>query len=197
MATHRFETMLSCSTATPGRGQNVGNNDVAQVTAEMPATTIPSERRREVRRAYRKVCSYEVLEAIGEESVVIRQGEVFALNRSREGILILMGQAPAGGIAWQSVPDWVSSDIWSPGSICGSTDCGMKLPVAAYSAEVATSATKAGSCGVSCGILRSHYPPSPRLRRVLSAFIPVAAYSAEVTTSATKAGSYGVLGAGE
>jgi hypothetical protein len=29
----------------------------------------------------------------------------------------------------------------------------MKLPAAAYSAEVATSATKAGSCGVSCGIL--------------------------------------------
>jgi hypothetical protein len=29
----------------------------------------------------------------------------------------------------------------------------MKLPAAAYSAGVATSATKAGSCGVSCGIL--------------------------------------------
>jgi hypothetical protein len=63
----------------------------------------------------------------------------------------------------------------------------MKLPAAAYSAEVATSATKAGSCGVSCEILRpvgqslwaacrSHYPPSPRLRRVLLAFIPAARY---------------------
>jgi hypothetical protein len=30
----------------------------------------------------------------------------------------------------------------------------MKLPAAAYSAEVATSATKAGSCGISCEILR-------------------------------------------
>jgi len=46
----------------------------------------------------------------------------------------------------------------------------MKLPAAAYSAEVATSATKTGSCGVSCEILRSHSPPfakategSPRL----------------------------------
>ncbi|MCG3774045.1 MAG: hypothetical protein JW395_0862 [Nitrospira sp.] len=94
MATHRFETMLSCSTATPGRGQNVGNNDVAQVTAEMPATTIPSERRREVRRAYRRRCSYEMLESIEEDSVVTRQGEVFALNRSKEGMLLLMGQAP-------------------------------------------------------------------------------------------------------
>jgi len=85
---------------------------------------------------------------------------------------------------------------------------GMKLPAAAYSAEAVASAAKAGSCGVSCEILRpvgqslwaacrSHYPPSPRLRRVLPAFIPVAAYSAEVATSATKAGSYGVFGEGE
>ena len=84
----------------------------------------------------------------------------------------------------------------------------MKLPAAAYSAEAAASATKAGSCGVSCEILRpvgqslwaacrSHYPPSPRLRRVLPAFIPVAAYSAEATASAAKAGSYGVFGEGE
>ncbi len=41
----------------------------------------------------------------------------------------------------------------------------------------------AASCGVSCEILRSRYPPSPRLRRVLRAFIPVA--------------SYGVFGEGE
>ena len=73
----------------------------------------------------------------------------------------------------------------------------MKLPAAAYSAEVATSATKAGSCRVSCEILRSRYPPSPRLRRVLLAFIPVAAYSAEAVASAAKAGSYGLFGEGE
>ena len=52
----------------------------------------------------------------------------------------------------------------------------------------------AASCGVSCEILRSHYPPSPRLRRCLLAFIPVAAYSAEVPPPATKAGSYRVFG---
>jgi len=73
----------------------------------------------------------------------------------------------------------------------------MKLPAAAYSAEVVTSATKAGSCRVSCEILRSRYPPSPRLRRVLLAFPLVAAYSAFVATSATKAGSYEVFGEGE
>ncbi|MDH5626030.1 MAG: dTDP-4-dehydrorhamnose 3,5-epimerase family protein, partial [Nitrospira sp.] len=32
----------------------------------------------------------------------------------------------------------------------------------------------AARCGVSCEILRSRTPPSPRLRRVLLAFIPVA-----------------------
>ena len=73
----------------------------------------------------------------------------------------------------------------------------MKLPAAAYSAEVAASATKAGSYGVFGEILRSRYPPSPRLWRVLLAFIPAAAYSAEAVTSAAKAGSYGVFGEGE
>ena len=43
---------------------------------------------------YRRICSYEVLEAIEGKSVVIEQGEAFALNRSTEGILLFMGQAP-------------------------------------------------------------------------------------------------------
>ena len=34
----------------------------------------------------------------------------------------------------------------------------------------------AASCGVFYEILRSRYPPSPRLRRVLLAFIPAASY---------------------
>jgi hypothetical protein len=41
----------------------------------------------------------------------------------------------------------------------------------------------AASCGVSCEILQSRYPPSPRLRRVILAFIPAA--------------SYGIFGEGE
>jgi hypothetical protein len=40
------------------------------------------------------MCSYEVLEAIEGNSVVIGQGEAFALNRSTEGMLLFMGQAP-------------------------------------------------------------------------------------------------------
>ena len=40
------------------------------------------------------MCSYEVIEAIDEESVVIGQGEAFALNRSTEGLLLLIALAP-------------------------------------------------------------------------------------------------------
>jgi hypothetical protein len=35
-----------------------------------------------------------LFEAIDEESVVIEQGEAFALNQSKEGMLLLMGEAP-------------------------------------------------------------------------------------------------------
>jgi hypothetical protein len=94
MATHILETMVSCSAIGAVRGRNVGNIDVTQVSAGMPAATIPPERRGEARRDYQQMCSYEMLEGIGEKSVIIRQGEVFALNLSKEGMLILMGQAP-------------------------------------------------------------------------------------------------------
>jgi hypothetical protein len=40
------------------------------------------------------MCSYEVLEAIEGESIIIGQGEAFALNRSTEGILLLIAMAP-------------------------------------------------------------------------------------------------------
>ncbi len=93
MATHPLEAMLSQSTAVTEPEQNVGNNDVIQASAVMPATTIPPGRRREARMEYRGICSYEVLEAIDEESVVIEQGEAFPINRSTEGMLLLMGQA--------------------------------------------------------------------------------------------------------
>jgi hypothetical protein len=43
---------------------------------------------------YRHMCSYEILEAIEGESVVIGQGQAFALNRSTEGRLRLSGTIP-------------------------------------------------------------------------------------------------------
>jgi hypothetical protein len=94
MATHTLEAVFSHSPAVTRREQNVGNNDADQASAVMPATAIPQGRRCEARIEYRSMCSYEVLEAIDEESVVIEQGEAFALNRSTEGMLLLMGQAP-------------------------------------------------------------------------------------------------------
>jgi hypothetical protein len=43
---------------------------------------------------YRRMCSYEVLEAIEGESIVIGHGEAFALNRSAEGMLLFIALAP-------------------------------------------------------------------------------------------------------
>ena len=43
---------------------------------------------------YRRVCSYEMLDALEEESFVIEQGEALALNLSTEGMLFCMRWAP-------------------------------------------------------------------------------------------------------
>ena len=59
----------------------------------------------------------------------------------------------------------------------------LSIKTAAAADNIVKMKLPAASCGVSCEILRSHYPPSPRLWRVLLAFIPVA--------------SYGVFGEGE
>ena len=83
MAKHLLETMFSSSATAP-----------AQLSTDIPAVMIPSERRREARKHYGRMCSYEMVDSIEEDSVGIRQGEVFALNRSKEGMLLLMGQAP-------------------------------------------------------------------------------------------------------
>ena len=57
------------------------------------AAETPS-RRQEPRVVERKLCGYELCESIDEESVVIQQGELFTINRSAHGILILMGHRP-------------------------------------------------------------------------------------------------------
>ena len=89
------------------------------------------------------------------------------------------------------------NDTWRMRAAClGVLDC-MKLPVAAYSAEVATSATKAGSCGVSCEILRSRYPPWPRLRRVLHALPTPPKQPLRLRRPGIPVASYGVFGEGE
>jgi hypothetical protein len=94
MATHTLETMLSHYTAATLKEQYVGNGEVSQTSGTLPAENIFPGRRCEARTEYRCVCSFEMLEAIDEDSVVIEQGEAVVLNRSTEGILLFMGQAP-------------------------------------------------------------------------------------------------------
>ena len=95
METHTLEAMLSPSAAVTWREQNVGNKGVDQTSAMMPPVmTIHPGRRCEERVEYRHMCSYEVLEAIEEKSVVIGQGEAFALNRSTKGLLLLIALVP-------------------------------------------------------------------------------------------------------
>ena len=94
MATHTREEMLSHSTAVTQLEQSVGNKDVDHASAVMPATAIPLGRRCEARMDYRCMCSYGMLEGIQKESALIEQGVAFILNRSTEGMLLLMGQAP-------------------------------------------------------------------------------------------------------
>jgi hypothetical protein len=94
MATHTFEAMLSHSAAAPRQEQKVGSIDIDQSSVVASAMAALPERRREARMDYRHMYSYAVFEPIEGKSVVIEQGEAFALNRSTEGILLLMGQAP-------------------------------------------------------------------------------------------------------
>lgn len=53
-----------------------------------------SDRRQEVRVHESKVCAYELCELIEGEWGMIEQGEVYSLNRSERGILVLMGSQP-------------------------------------------------------------------------------------------------------
>lgn len=54
-------------------------------------------RRREIRVVEQRICTYELCESIDEETVVIQQREMYNLNRSPHGILLLMGCAPRQG----------------------------------------------------------------------------------------------------
>ena len=94
MVTHTLEAMLSHCTAVSLREQQVGNGEFDQTSSILPVGAIPPGRRCEERMEYRCICSYEMLEAINEDSVVIEQGEAIAANRSTEGMLLFMGMAP-------------------------------------------------------------------------------------------------------
>ena len=94
MATHRFAPTFSPSTADTQQEQKGGTEDTDHRPAVMPPRAIYPERRCESHMDSRLLCSYEMIEAIEEESVVIEQGKAIVLNRSTEGMLLCMRQAP-------------------------------------------------------------------------------------------------------
>jgi hypothetical protein len=82
---------------------------------ESPAPVI--NRREEARVEDCHSCSYEIIES-GEPQVdLVQQGQMFTLNRSAHGMLLLMGQAPrpnqlievhSAGLGW-----WRSSMVYN------------------------------------------------------------------------------------
>lgn len=91
MATHSIdEEMLSHFVAVTQREQNIENNSYAsQASVLRPSIATSPQRRGEERVDYQHMCSYEIREAIGGESVVIGDGGAFVVNRSKQGILLL------------------------------------------------------------------------------------------------------------
>ncbi|MBM4127847.1 MAG: hypothetical protein FJ247_10950 [Nitrospira sp.] len=51
-------------------------------------------RRHEERVTEQRVCTYALCESLGEETVVIQEGEAYSLNRSQHGIMLIMGYSP-------------------------------------------------------------------------------------------------------
>jgi hypothetical protein len=95
MATHISDEMLFHFVPVTRREQDVENiKDAGHASAVMRPKVSSLQRRCDERKDYRYMCSYEIGEAIGGESVVIGEGVAFVVNRSKEGILLLMAQAP-------------------------------------------------------------------------------------------------------
>lgn len=75
---------------------NMGNLNLTVLSAATSKESkgLLSDRRREVRVEGSKVCAYSLCESIEGERLMIEQGEVYSLNRSEGGILVLMGSRP-------------------------------------------------------------------------------------------------------
>jgi len=94
MMTHTFEEMVFRSATVAQWEVSAENYEVDKASTVMSGLAIPPGRRCEARMDYRRMCSYEVLEALEERAVVIGHGEAFAVNRSTEGILLLTALDP-------------------------------------------------------------------------------------------------------
>jgi hypothetical protein len=92
MAPRMYYTTPSHSKADAQREQKGGAKGTNHRSAVMRPMAIYPERRCESRMDYRHLCSYEMIEAMEEEFVVIEQGKAITLNRSTEGMLLFMRQ---------------------------------------------------------------------------------------------------------
>lgn len=70
------------------------NVDVAMVGAHKEVEKSSHSQRGEARVNELKVCAYSLCESLNGERVTIQQGEVYCINRSEHGILVLMGGRP-------------------------------------------------------------------------------------------------------
>jgi hypothetical protein len=70
------------------------STEVAMVGVRKDVEVSFPSRRREERVNEQKVCAYSLCESLDGQRVTIEQGEVYCVNRSEHGILVLMGGRP-------------------------------------------------------------------------------------------------------
>lgn len=70
------------------------NAEAAMVGVRNNREALFPSRRGEERVNEHKVCAYSLCESLDRERVTIEQGEVYCINRSAHGILVLMGSQP-------------------------------------------------------------------------------------------------------
>ncbi len=75
------------------RGGNL-NGEAAVVGVRKDTEASFPSRRREMRVSEQKVCAYSLCESLDGEQATIEQGEVYCINRSEHGILVMMGGRP-------------------------------------------------------------------------------------------------------
>lgn len=61
---------------------------------DRPVTPVHQDCRRAQRATFMEYCPYEISESLGDDAIVIHQGDALSVNISRGGMLLLMDQSP-------------------------------------------------------------------------------------------------------
>lgn len=85
------------------------NADAVMVGGHKTEEQVFPSRRLEARVKEPKLCAYSLCEFLAGERVIIEQGEVYCINRSEHGILVLMGVQPR---KWQLLELHVAETRW-------------------------------------------------------------------------------------